>query len=77
MPYNSIDELPKPLKVNLPKDAKEIYVSVYNMTWGQHAHVLDRRIGASPEDVAHRMAWEAVRDKFRKQGNEWVRKYGA
>ena len=76
MPYASIDELPPSLKSNLPKDAKEVYLTVYNNTWGQHANATDRRIGATPEDIAHRTAWGAVRDKFRKQGDEWVRKYG-
>jgi cation transport regulator len=76
MPYNHIGELPTALKKNLPKDAMEIYLSAYNQAWNRSARTKDHRIGVSVEDIAHRQAWGAVRDKYRKQGQEWVRIYG-
>ena len=70
----SIEELPAALKNNLPKDAMEVYVAAYNQVCGHSAR--DQRSGVSIEDIAHRKAWGAVRDKYRKQGREWVRIYG-
>ena len=76
MPYDNIEQLPSALRKNLPAGAKAIYVTVYNNAWNRSADTKDHRIGSSVEERAHREAWNAVRDKYRKQGNEWVRIYG-
>lgn len=77
MRYHDIAELPSALKNNLPKDAKEIYLAVYNNAWNRSSEARDHRIGASPDDIAHREAWSAVKEKYRKQGPDWIRIYGA
>jgi cation transport regulator len=74
MSYNHIEELPAALKNNLPKDAMEVYVAAYNQACSHSAQARNQRV--SVEDIAHRKAWGAVRDKYRKQGCEWVRIYG-
>ena len=76
MSYNHIEELPAALKNNLPKDAMEVYVAAYNQACSHSAQARDQRSGVSVEDMAHRKVWGAVRDKYRKQGQEWVRIYG-
>ena len=76
MAYNHIEELPAALKNNLPKDAMEVYVAAYNQAWTRSTHASHQRSGISIEDIAHRKAWGAVRDKYRKQGQEWVRIFG-
>ena len=76
MSYNHIEELPAALKNNLPKDAMEVYVAAYNQAWTHSTPAQDRRSGISIEDIAHRKAWGAVRDKYRKLGQEWVRIFG-
>jgi len=75
MPYNDIDELPTALRKNLPKDAMELYLAAYNQAWIRSGGVTNQRIGATAEEIAHREAWGAVRDKYRKQGQGWVRIY--
>ena len=76
MPYNHIEELPPAMQKNLPKDAMEVYLAAYNQAWSRSAQTRDQRIGATVEDIAHREAWSAVRDKYRKRGQEWIRIYG-
>jgi len=76
MPYNNIEELPPALRKHLPDEAKKLYLAAYNTAWSRSVCAHDHGIGASPEDIAHREAWSAVRDKYRKLENEWVRNYG-
>ena len=76
MPYNHIEELPAAMKKNLPKDAMEVYLAAYNQAWSRSAQAHDQRSGATVDDIAHREAWSAVRDKYRKRGQEWLRIYG-
>ena len=75
MRYNSIDELPSAMKKNLPKDAMELYLAAYNQAWTRSAHSMHHRIETALEDIAHREAWEKVRDNYRKHGQAWVRIY--
>jgi cation transport regulator len=75
MPYDNIEQLPSALRKNLPTGAKQIYLAVYNNAWNRSTDK-DHHVGSSVEERAHREAWTAVRDKYRKQGNEWVRIYG-
>ena len=76
MPYNHIGELPDAIKKDLPKDAMEVYLTAYNQAWSRSAQARDQRTRATVEDIAHREAWGAVRDKYRKRGQEWIRVYG-
>ena len=74
MPYDSISELPKSVRDNLPKGAQQIYREVFNDAWKQYADPGERRRGASREETAHKVAWSAVKQKYEKQGERWVRK---
>jgi cation transport regulator len=74
MPYNKVSELPDSVKDNLPKHAQEIYLSAYNNAWDEYASPQDRRGDASREETAHRVAWAAVKQKYKKQDDKWVRK---
>ena len=76
MRYNHIEELPSAMKKNLPTGAMEVYLTAYNQAWNTSIRAKDHRTGTTLEEIAHRKAWEAVRDKYRKQGHEWVRIYG-
>jgi cation transport regulator len=76
MPYNHIEELPSAMKKSLPTGAMEVYLTAYNQAWDTSTRAKEPRPGISPEQIAHRKAWVAVRDKYRKQGQEWVRIYG-
>jgi cation transport regulator len=63
MPYASIADLPSPLQAHLPTHAQEIFRAAFNNAWAEY-DTADR------EEIAHRVAWAAVKRKYRKQGNE-------
>ncbi len=76
MPYDSLNELPKSVRDNLPKHAQEIYKEAFNSAWDQYEDPEDRRGDASREETAHRVAWSAVKQKYEKdeQSGQWNRK---
>lgn len=74
MPYKDIEELPKSVSNPLPKHAQEIYLAAFNNAWDEYAKAEDRRGDASREEVAHKVAWAAVKQKYEKSGDRWVAK---
>lgn len=77
MPYDSVSELPEQVRDRLPRQAQEIYKEAYNSAWDEYADPEDRRGDASREETAHKVAWSAVKEKYRKKGERWVRKKSA
>lgn len=67
MPYASIEDLPSPLREYLPIHAREIYRSAFNHAWDEYADRGDQR-----EEIAHRVAWAAVKHRYRKVGSAWM-----
>lgn len=61
MPYPSNDRLPLPLRRHLPPAAQDIYREAFNHAWQTYAHDLRR------EEIAHRVAWAAVKRRFHKE----------
>ena len=61
---------------SLPKHAQHIYKKVYASAIELYQSPEKRRGGKkqSAEEVAHKAAWAAVKKKYNKKGNEWVRK---
>lgn len=74
MPYDDLDDLPDSVRNSLPKHAREIYREAFNSAWKQYADPDDRRGDASREEVAHKVAWSAVKQEYRKEGDRWIRK---
>ncbi len=74
MRYNHIEELPAAMRNSLPKDAMEVYLAAYNQALTGTVRARDR-IGGTVQDLAHRQAWRAVREKYNKRGEEWIRDY--
>lgn len=74
MPYKKTSELPKSIKDNLPKEAQEIFRKVFNNAWKQYADPENRRGDVSREVVANKVAWAAVKRKYKKQGDSWIKK---
>lgn len=74
MPYDTTNELPSSVKDNLPKHAKEIYMEAFNSAWEEYEDPDDRKGDASQEEVAHKVAWSAVKQRYEKQDGEWVEK---
>jgi len=73
MPYERIIDLPESVRNNLPKHAQEIYKEAFNNAWEQYADPDDRRGDASREEVAHKVAWSAVKQMYEKRNGRWVR----
>ena len=67
MPYRRIAELPAGVRGHLPRHAQEIYMEAFNNAWQEYAGRADR------EAVAHKVAWSAVKRKYVKQGDRWVK----
>ena len=66
MPYRTNRELPPPVRHVLPEHAQDIYRAAFNGAWQRH--------GDEPERDArcHRIAWGAVKRRYRKEGGVWV-----
>lgn len=75
MPYARTSELPDSVKDNLPRQAQEIYKEAFNSAWEQYDEPEERRGDASREEVAHKVAWSAVKQSYRKdESGKWVSK---
>jgi cation transport regulator len=68
MPYPSADDLPEPVRAHLPRHAQEIYRAAFNNAWAEYADEGQAR----QEESAHRVAWAAVKRRYRKAGDVWV-----
>ena len=58
----------------LPEHAKHIFKKVHASAVRQYQNPAKRRGGKrqSAEEVAHKAVWSAVKQKYKKQGDEWV-----
>jgi cation transport regulator len=61
---------------SLPHHAQEIYKKAHANALKQYQKPEKRRGGKrqSVEQVAHKVAWAAVKKKYEKQGDNWVEK---
>ena len=66
MPYQKTSELPDSVRANVPKHAQEIYLAAFNSAWEQYKDPDDRRGDDSREEVAHKVAWAAVKNEYEK-----------
>ncbi len=60
----------------LPSHAQKIYTKAHKNALKQYASPSKRRggKGQSKEQVAHRVAWSAVKKEYKKKGDKWVPK---
>jgi cation transport regulator len=66
MPYAANEELPPAVRQHLPKPAQDIYREAFNHAWQTYAG------RARHEEIAHRVAWAAVKHRFHKAaGGMW------
>lgn len=66
MPYASNAELPDAIRAHLPEHAQDIFRAAFNHAF--EAHRGDPR----HEEIAHRIAWAAVKRGYVKAGDRWV-----
>lgn len=74
MPYASNERLPQSVKDALPAHAQDIYRAAFNNAWDEYKNPQARKTKASHEEVAHKVAWAAVKKKYHKIGNKWEEK---
>lgn len=72
MPYESNEDLPESVKSHLPEHAQDIYREAFNNAWEQYKDPEKRRGNESHEEVSHKVAWSAVKEKYSKKGDKWV-----
>lgn len=66
MPYLTDDDLPISIQRHLPEHGQDIYRQAFKHAWQQYAG--DPR----QEEIAHRVAWAAVKRVYVKVGTEWL-----
>lgn len=66
MPYNSTSELPESVQNVLPQHGQDIYKEAFNSAYEEYKDPEDRRDDADREEVAHKVAWSAVKHKYEK-----------
>jgi cation transport regulator len=74
MPYQSNRELPPSVKNTLPAHAQDIYREAFDSAWEEYSDPSKRRGQESREEVAHKVAWAAVKQSYEKVGDQWQRK---
>lgn len=73
MPYSTNAELPDSVRDNVPEHAQDIYREAFNSAYNQYDQPEERRGDASREEVAHKVAWAAVKKVYHKNENgDWV-----
>ena len=68
MPYRANVELPQSVQKHLPPEAQSTYREAFNQAWQTY------RNDPRHEEIAHRVAWAAVKKSYRKLGDAWVLK---
>jgi cation transport regulator len=68
MPYASNEDLPPSIRGHLPSHAQDIFRAAFNSAWESYG----ARQPARREEIAHRVAWAAVKRRDRKAGDFWV-----
>lgn len=71
MPYDSNSALPEPIRHVLPPHAQDIYRAAFNNAFMSYAN------SARREEIAHRVAWAAVKKRYIKQNDHWVARAAA
>jgi cation transport regulator len=75
MPYERRSDLPESVRDHLPQHAQDIYKEAFNSAWDQYQDPEDRRGDAGREETAHKVAWAAVKEQYRKgEDGDWHRK---
>jgi len=66
VPYATNIDLPIPVQHRVPEHGQDIYREAFNHAWQEYANDPRR------EEIAHRVAWAAVKKAYMKVGAEWV-----
>ena len=67
MPYACNEDLPRSVREHLPVRAQDIFRAAFNAAWRTYG----KTDPAHSEEIAHRVAWAAVKKQYRKLGDAW------
>lgn len=74
MPFNDSSDLPDSVKHVLPVHAQHIYKEAFNSAYDEYKSKKDRQGDDTREEVAHKVAWAAVKNKYQKgDDGKWHR----
>jgi cation transport regulator len=68
MPYASNAGLPPSVRDHLPAHAQDIFRAAFNNAFETY------RDDPRQEEIAHRIAWAAVKRSYIKDGDHWMRR---
>lgn len=68
LPYARNEDLPKAVRDHLPAHAQDIFRAAFNSAWSMQAASNPRR----RKETARRIAWAAVKRRYRKRGDVWM-----
>ena len=71
MPYQTNADLPVKIKNALPEHAQDIYRAAFNHAWDEYKTPSKRKTLETQEEVAHKVAWAAVKKKYVKINEQW------
>lgn len=74
MPYTRNNNLPDKVRSTLPQHAQTIYREAFNSAWDHYTDPNARRGDASREEVAHKVAWSAVKQRYENRDGGWQRR---
>jgi cation transport regulator len=66
MPYRDNIDLPEAVRDHLPPHAQDVYRADFNHAFAAFAGDIRQ------EEIAHRIAWAAVKRSYVKDGDRWV-----
>lgn len=75
MKISNRSELPEAVHSSLPAHARDIYKAAFNSARQEYADPEDRRGNDNREEVAHKVAWSAVKQTYWKTPEgHWTKK---
>jgi cation transport regulator len=76
MPYKNTSDLPDNVQNVLPEHGQKIYLEAYNHALEEYQDPQKRRTQEDLETIAHKVAWNAVKQKYKKDetSGQWQKK---
>ena len=68
MPYRTNEDIAPRIRRHLPAGAQDIYRAAFNHAWDSYADSPRR------EEIAHRVAWAAVKKQYVKGEDMWTKR---
>jgi len=74
MPYSTTQDLPDSVQHVLSDRAQNIYKEAFNQAWDDCKDPDKSRHSEDREEIAHRVAWTAVKKEYEKVDDAWKKK---